>query len=237
MNTAALAICLIIAGIMILGHNLGWIGDCIYNVVVSWPMILIVLGVVAFLKRNWLSGFILSAIGIYFLLFLLPRIGGIDAEQIWIFWPVFLILTGLLILLKRNHKHVFGGPCRDENGAFLTGKNDIVDGFVTVNISFGNVRQTVLDPVFKGGNIDVSFGSMFLDLRRTSLEAPETILHVNLLFGGMELTVPSQWNVVIETATTLGGCEDKRFLAHEIDNEHKLVIRGNVTCSGLQIKS
>jgi len=234
LNAAVVAICLIVVGGMMLGHNLKWIGDGVYRVVISWQMLCIVLGIAALMKRFLLGGIALIAFGVYCLM---PQLGGIDRERLWAFWPVLLIAVGLFILLKRKSKRVPHWEGNDDSGVFLKGKHDIVDGFITVDISFGNVRQAVLDSVFRGGYIDVSFGSVFLDLRRTSLAAAETVLRVDLSFGGAELTVPAHWNVVIETEATLGGSEDRRSLATDIDNEHKLIIRGNILFSGLQVKS
>lgn len=111
------------------------------------------------------------------------------------------------------------------------------DGFVKSDVSFGGAKHIVLDPVFRGADLNASFGSIALDLRKTTLEAEVTYIQVNASFGGLELFVPSYWNVVIEVDATMGGVDDKRFVSSEIDYSHKLVIKGDITFSGLEIKS
>lgn len=237
LNKFVTALTLVVAGAVILGHNLGTVSDYAFRIIISWQMLLIVLGITSLLKRNLLPGCILAGIGLYFLL---PRIIG--GENAWLanYWPVFLILLGLIILFHRHtnpwyrwrHRH-----CPPYAGRGVRKTEQITDGFVTVDVAFGSSRHIVLDPVFRGADLDCSFGSITLDLRRTSLEAPETYIDVNCSFGGIELFVPSHWCLFSEMDNTFGSCEDKRYTTHEIETDHKLIIRGDVSFGGLEIKN
>ncbi|MDR2808971.1 MAG: cell wall-active antibiotics response protein, partial [Tannerellaceae bacterium] len=176
------------------------------------------------------------AIGAYFLL---PRITG--EESVWLstYWPAFLVLIGLLILFSRrkNPWHTWSRSSFHPGNHRGRVGEQISDGYVTANVSFGNSRHIVLDPVFRGADLEAAFGTMSLDLRRTSLEAPETYINVDCSFGGVVISVPPHWCLLSEMENSFGSSEDKRYLSQEIDTEHKLIIRGDVSFGALEIKN
>lgn len=230
------ALILVAAGVVMLGHNLGYVNDYLYHILISWQMLLIVIGVVSLFTRSLIAGIVLLATGLYFLL---PRIMDVNMETINTYWPALLILVGLIILLRRRTEKKWPGwrryrRCSHPHAVMSGG---VEDGFVTADVSFGASKHIVLDPVFRGADIDCSFGSVILDLRSTSLGAPETYIDVDCSFGGAEFYIPSHWNVVVLANNSFGGCEDKRHLSRDIDFEHKLIIRGDISFSGLTIKS
>jgi hypothetical protein len=57
--------------------------------------------------------------------------------------------------------------------------------------------------------------------------------------GGIEIIVPSHWEIINEVDVLLGGIEDKRNLRTpaEIGDSKKLLLRGSVTFGGLELKS
>ncbi|MDR1257846.1 MAG: cell wall-active antibiotics response protein [Tannerellaceae bacterium] len=232
LNKFVTALIFVVAGVVILGHNMGWVKDYIFRIIISWPMLLIVIGLVSFMKRNLMAGFLLLCIGVYFIL---PRIPGIEGEWLSTYWPTLLILAGVVILFRR-HK----APWHKCDGRFKgqeRRKEQIEDGFVVVDISFGNSSHIVMDPVFRGADLDASFGSISLDLRRTSLEAAETYIDIDCSFSGIIIFIPSQWTLKLEIDNTFGGCDDKRYVAQEADSGHKLIIRGDILFGGLEIKN
>lgn len=229
LNTIVTALVFIIVGISVLGKNLGWVDNSVFNIIISWQTLLMVIAVVQFIKRNFLGGFILLAVGIYFLI---PSSYGIGE-----FWPILLIIIGLGILFKLLRK-----PGYQHHGVQhieSRGQGDAVtdNGFVDSSVTFGGTKHIVLDPVFRGANLSCTFGAIELDLRRTVLENEQTFIDVRCTFGGIELCVPPHWNVLIEADCTMGGIEDKRSIAGEIDYSHKLIIRGDVHFSGIDIKN
>ncbi|MDH6535159.1 hypothetical protein D0T51_10730 [Parabacteroides sp. 52] len=228
LNTIGVALGFIIIGIMYLAHNLGWVTTSVFRTVISWQMLLVYIGVFQLFKRNLIGGLILMAVGVYFLL---PGFYGMGT-----YWPVLLIVIGIGILLKlfnKNSTSCWGHKPIGEHTESTTTE----DGYVTSNITFGEAKHIVLDPVFGGANLEASFGSIALDLRRTTLEVAETYIKVDCSFGSIEIFVPTHWNVIVQVDNTFGGVEDKRMLAPQIDNEHRLIIQGNVNFGGLYIKS
>ncbi len=223
LNNIVTAAVFIIVGLLFLGRNLGYVNEELFHTIVSWQMLLIVIGVVQLIKRHFLGGLILISVGTYFLI---PSAYGLGT-----YWPVFLIVIGIGILFKKRN-----GRCHSNKRV----KEETIsngDGFVKSDVSFGSSKHIVLDPVFKGADLDVSFGAITLDLRRTRLEQEVTYIEVDTSFSGIELYIPSDWNVIIEAETTMGGIEDKRYVSSQIDESHKIIIRGDISFSGLEIKS
>lgn len=229
-NTVAVSFAFIFVGIMFLARNFGWVDHYVFSLVVSWQMLLVYIGLFQLIKRNVIGGLVLITVGSYFLL---PSDYGLGA-----YWPVLLIVIGIGILFKRrkyNNDNWNWGHKRINNGMDEATSTD--NGYINADINFGGTKHIVLDPVFQGARIDVSFGSMTLDLRRTTLGKPVTIIDLDCNFGGMELYIPSNWNVTLRTHNSFGGIEDKRVVANNVDHEHELVIRGDLNFAGVEIKS
>ena len=60
-----IAFIFITAGVLLLARNLGWITYALFDLLVSWQMLLILLGVYLMLRRQILRGLILVGIGAY----------------------------------------------------------------------------------------------------------------------------------------------------------------------------
>jgi predicted membrane protein len=233
-NTIVAALIFIVAGSMLLGRNLDLVPDAVFRIVISWQMLLIVFGLSSLIKRNLTAGFIFLVVGTFFLI---PAITGVEGEWFRTYWPVIFIIIGVVLLFKRRNFRRHGGwrwdGCEHATSEELSSE----DGFVKADVSFGAARYIVLDPVFKGADLDVSFGSVALDLRKTSLEEPQTHIDIDCSFGGVELFIPSHWNVQVEADSTLSGWEDKRHISQAVDYEHKLIVKGDLTFSGIEIKN
>jgi hypothetical protein len=236
LNKCVTAVSLVVAGLVIMGHNVGMVSDYFFRIIISWQMLLVVWGITLLFKHNFLSGAVPLAMGVYFLL---PRITG--EESVWLstYWPAFLVLIGLLILFSRrkNPWHIWSNSGFHLGNRRGRGVEQITDGYVTANVSFGSSRHSVLDPVFRGADLDASFGTMSLDLRRTSLEAPEAYINVDCSFGGVVIFVPPHWCLFSVMDNSFGSSEDKRYQSQETDTEHKLIIRGDVSFGALEIKN
>lgn len=222
---------LIAVGVLLLGRNMGIISPDIFHIFVSWQMLLIVIGINLLTKKQFVGSILLVATGIYFLL---PRLNFFNDTFSTIFWPAILIIAGLLIITSRgkskcnHHKHF---QTKSIN-------HTTEDGFVHIDNSFGSIQQVVTDEIFKGGSIHNSFGSVELDLRRTSLLPGTTYLDINMSFAGTEIYAPSNWIIKSELQTSLGGYEDSRISGlNPTDTDKVLVLRGSVSFSGIEVKS
>ena len=110
-------------------------------------------------------------------------------------------------------------------------------GGFSKNSIFGAGEHIVLEPEFKGGELNAVFGGITLDLRKTNLPEGETRLDVNAVFGGITILVPNNWLVETHLDAVFGGFEDKRFKVDTIDTSRKLVITGACVFGGGELRN
>jgi len=228
---------LVIAGLLILFFNFGWIDPAFKMVLFSWPMIFIVAGILNFSRRDSLMPVIFWVVGIFFLV---PRIAlafpgsipGLDADFAHNFWPLLLILLGVYFIWR-----VFTGKHRQwtHHHKFRADTVTGEGGRIEKRVVFGGSESIFLDPVFNGGALSATFGGIVLDLRRTTLPEGETCLDVEATFGGVELYIPGDWLVETRFQTVLGGVEDKRLVSTP-DYARKLILRGDLIFGGCEIR-
>ena len=110
---------------------------------------------------------------------------------------------------------------------------------------WSSVRRTSAASPFRGGDITAIMGGGQLDLRLATIpQGEEAILDIVAVMGGVEILVPSTWEVSTPIMPFMGGVEDKRFPplptdpnAGRKDNGGRLVLRGLVMMGGVHIKS
>lgn len=238
----------IISGILLFARNVGWMSHEIFDIVVSWHSLLIILGIYTMAHRHYTSGLILTLVGVYFL------IGGLSwlpENSQAIVWPVALIAAGILFFVKAHHRerrmksHMHGhyrnwGKGRGRHMHMNMESNEqqceSENGYLRSYNAFGSVRHVVLDELFKGASIRTSFGGTVIDLRHTHLAPGETYIDIDCTCSGIELYIPSDWKVIPQCNAFAGGCEDKRWQGANTNQESTLIIRGNISFGGLEIK-
>ncbi len=140
-------------------------------------------------------------------------------------WPVFVILAGVSILLRG----AWPGASRAGQPAATLEHGGLAD----IDASFSAVSQRHDSRQFRGGRITSTFGGVKLDLTQAAIDGPEAVLEVHARFSGVELRVPRDWQIVVEVAATLGGVEDRTVSPSPASA--RLVLRGTVTCGGIEI--
>ena len=219
-------------GVLILLRNLGAIEPELYRVLFSWQMLLIVLGVWGMCLRNTIGGVILVGVGTFFMI---PLLAPVGSDWTATYWPFIFILLGIIVLVRLFL------PSRSRNVHRHSHKScqaipESKDGFIEVDNSFGSMRHIVLDPVFRGARIRTTCSGTILDLKRTTLAEGETYIDVEMTLSGLELHVPENWTVVVEQLSVmLGGVDEKRYYSTAVDSSRKLILRGNLTLSGIEI--
>lgn len=230
---------LILTGILFLSFNFGWLDPALKSVVFSWPVIFIVCSLIALVKREYWGLLFWLVIGLFFLL---PKIAaaypgllpGIDSDFARNYWPVLLILGGICFILKvvaGNKKRSF---CKKN---IVSSYPENSDGTVKFDITFGGSESIFLEPVFRGGDIDLVFAGVVLDLRKTHLPEGETCLNIDAVFSGITLYIPEDWFVVTRFNAMLGGVNDKRIAVHSaVDKTRKLILQGDLVFGGCEIR-
>lgn len=237
---------LIGGGLIYLFSNLGLIDSSVVEIVVSFPMLFLLLSLYWICRKHFFWG---SVIALSSLFFLVPKISKFYPDLI-IFpyenltiqnaiFPILFILLGIAIIskvLERRKK----GDTNNEYEFFehLKDSNFIQRLFSGKNVIFGSSKNIVISPLFKGTDINIMFGGSILDLRKTDIEEGETIIEANVMFGGLEIYVPSNWEIIINTTSILGATEDKRFYTDEKPHSNKrLIIKGSCMFGGIEIKN
>jgi len=129
-----------------------------------------------------------------------------------------------------RHHHRYQGP--NDQKTWTTNS----EGF-SKNSVFGSGEHIVLDPEFKGGELNAVFGGISLDLRRTNLPVGDTVLDVNAVFGGITIYVPDDWYVETHLDAVFGGFQDNRLPKEPLDVTKKLIITGSCVFGGGELRN
>lgn len=242
-NNSALVIglILVIVGSVIVLFNLDMISWKIKNLLISWQMLLIVIGLFQLNKKNVMPGVIILLIGVFFMIpklnALYPNIFPFIPNFSAIFWPLILVIAGIIIISKsvfnqdKNREYSHEGHRKQRPY-----RNEQSDGTINENYIFSGSDQIFLDPVFKGGKIQAIFGGMTLDLRRTTLPEGVSVLKIEAIFGGVDIIVPESWDVKVVQNSFLGGFSDKRHGAILLEENKKLIIEATCVFGGGEVK-
>jgi predicted membrane protein len=224
-NIQTLIIGLLVIGIGLLWllRNTGYLQESTWDIIFSWEMLLIAIGLVTlFGEKGKLFGFLLIAVGAFFLL---SHHFDLPFTFRRVFWPAILILLGLFLLF--GSRRVF----RRQPLSSSTDVSNLID---EVSI-FGGHEKRFKSDNFMGGQVVSIFGGSKIDLTDCKL-AKNAQLEITAIFGGSELFIPDDWNVRLEIVNIFGGYGDKRRKG-EIDMEKTLVIKGVAVFGGGEIKS
>lgn len=230
------------------------VGIFIPTWVLTWPMILIAIGLFTLIKHEFKSlfGAFLLALGSYFLLkreFDLDF--GIDA---YIF-PTALIILGVYLITKKkkeqdlirdiqakwqvNQKYSAMGTSAEEviedpsDPKTDTGK-DTKSNFG--NMSGSSFSDTLnIDAILSGVNKRIMSKNLRggkltaafggIDLDLTQADIQGTVtLQVDVIFGGMKLIVPPHWDIRTEVSNIAAGIEDKRTYRETAIDPDKVLI-------------
>jgi len=223
-------------GLFFILLGLGWLlkklGVEVYpEWLLTWPVALILLGFFAGIKSRFTQvfPFVLMLIGTAVLL---KKEIGIDADLGIIIWPTVLIIIGIFILFKpgKHKNHRFNKKCNPQEEDLNTDK-------LNESNLFCGTKKRVLTKDFKGGDFSAIFGGGEIDLTQADFEQ-EARIHISIIFGGLKLLVPSNWEIRTELNTIAAGLEDKRPPApQDAEPEKTLVLTGSMTFGGIEIAS
>ncbi len=107
----------------------------------------------------------------------------------------------------------------------------------------GGVTEPNASRDFRGGRLTAFLGGVSVDLRHADIIEKPAHIHVSAILGGVEITVPQQWNVKKDVQPIAGGVAERRLplQLHEDDdalpdNAPDLVVTGSVLLGGLLIR-
>lgn len=193
-----------------------------------WPMILVLAGIVNILdecRRMW--GVILLGAGI------LLELGQFNVVHVtWaLLWPMLVISAGLMLM--------WGSIRARKSGA---GKVASPTGPGALNemAVFSGIEKRVSSKSFTGGRVVAMFGGVELDLWQAEIEGDTAVLHIDAIFGGVELRVPDMWVISSEGQGIFGGYSDSTHQHPPSDPaaaRKTLIIRGAAIFGGVEIRN
>ena len=228
-NRVFFGIAVAIIGILLMLKTMGLL-PCI-ELEFSWPWILIVIGILIGIKNNFRNNawWILLVIGTANLI---PQFMIMGKPSRHYVWPAMIILIGLAIALRPRRQR-----CYPKAGVINTSIN--VDGDLNIDVTFGGRKEVVTSKDFKGGTVAVTFAGCELNLTQADFSGPSVVLDFRVSFGGVELIVPTHWEIQNEINPSFGNVEDERTIQTATNNETKkiLILRGNCSFGNIEIKS
>ena len=217
-----LGLILIILGGLIILSNLGFVDMNIGQILLTyWPLLLIGSGLYNLITNpaGRAGGIIILVIGS---LFLASNLDQVEFLEYISFWPLVLILAGVWLLL------------RGRKGAKEVEK----DSLNLINI-FSGTDSKILSENFKGGSSISIFGGAEIDLRQAKLAGGEAKFDIFAMFGGSDIYVPQDWEIVIKGIPIFGGWDDNtgNQQVKQEDINGTLVINCLVLFGGLDVNN
>lgn len=200
----------------------------------TWPMILILVGIITLGKHKFQKpgGLIPLTIGGVFLAqSIFP-----DMQYANLIWPALIVLFGLSLIMSPWKKAKAKKYDDWQSKPFETSTEDVTGDYLDIDAIFSGVERNIYSKNFKGGRVDCVFGGAEINMLQADIEGT-VVLQVNAVFGGIELSVPASWKVQTEVSAVLGGVEDKRRMVEDTSASGKiLVVKGSVVFGGVSIK-
>lgn len=197
------------------------------DILISWKMLLIGIGVFSIIGGNRTAGTILIVIGGFFLI---PDLVFIPYELRRIGWPLLIIGIGVALLLTYRK-----GTQLPEQGAGSQQGMNYFDDFVI----FGGREVFINSHNFFGGKITSIFGGAEYDLRQSHLSENGSVVDCFCVFGGCGFKVPPDWTVKNEVTAIFGAFSDKRGMtAHDVNSNPSktFVVKGFCAFGGVEVK-
>lgn len=209
---------LIMLGILLVLSNAGVVEfDLRETISLYWPILLIFAGLFNIITNPTAKkgGVIILLAGIFFQLRKLEQFEFLEYLS---FWPIVVIFCGIWFIFSD----------RDET------KSLAKDSFDSINIFSGADNKLVTDN-FKGGSSIVVFGGVEIDLSQAEIKEEKAQIDLFIAFGGADITVPKDWNVIVKGLPIFGGW-DNHTSANKSPEAPTLVVNSVLLFAGCDIK-
>ena len=232
---------LIAVGVILILERLNLIPESMAEMLISWQMLLVGIGVLSLIGGNRTAGTILIVIGGTFMI---PELITVPHEIRRIYWPLILVAIGVIILMRqRDHHKLSQGddpavnvPNNDASkSSYSSNSFNTFDDFVI----FGGREIFVTSQALSGGKATSIFGGIEFDLRKAILQPGGAVIDCVIIFGGCGFKIPMDWNVRNEVTTIFGAFTDKRgdtYNDRYYDPSKTLVIKGISMFGGIEVK-
>jgi predicted membrane protein len=184
-----------------------------------WPLILIAIGLKLFFENNTTGGVILFTLGAVIFL-----TNVFDFNFFSVLWPLLIIALGVSILIRK-----------EDSVHFNTVSSEYSEDYIKESVAFWGSEKKLTSKAFKGGELNVAFGGLTLDLREAKVHKDGAKLNVNVAFGGADIFVPKNCRIKTSGTGVLGGW-DPQLKSNDVENP-VLEITGTAILGGVDIKN
>lgn len=153
--------------------------------------------------------------------------GLMDFDLIWkLAFPTILVVIGLSFIFRDTLNHKVNEKIKKLN----KNNSDMKEYCST----FSEQKINFDDEKFKGCNLTAVFGGIECDLRKSKIEKDQ-VINVSAIFGGVDIFVPQDVGVKVQSTSIFGGVDDKNKNSAK---EEAPTIYVNATCifGGVEIR-
>ena len=197
-------------GVILTGENLDvfHVGDFL----LYWPAVIVLIGILKmFDPGSRMVAIILVVVGMWFLA---NNAGWIDLS-VFDLWPLLLIGAGVGLVA-----HSMGMGPRSIK--------------LPTNLAVLGEKKVVESSTYRGGRIAAVLGGYFLDLTNADITDGPAVIETLAVCGGIEITVPDNWEVIGQVTPIMAGFELKS--TGPWDSRKQLVVKGLALMGGIEVK-
>lgn len=223
---------LLYIGIILILRRMGFFDGVLYDfyddVLMSWRMLLLGIGVFVFLSGNRTGGLIVTGLGA------LAILNVMYSDLGDFIWPVFLLFAGLVLIFGGFWKKKLHRPIQYSEGTTQV-SSDFFDEFVV----FGGREINMSTPNLLGGRSTAIFGGAEVDLRQCQISLEGCTVEVTSIFGGNVIKVPNDWTVLNKVTAIFGGYSDLRIkdASYAPSPSKTIVITGVCIFGGTEVRN
>ncbi len=206
-----------------------------------WPVVLIIGGGVRMMQSGSnavVVGGLMVSVGIVLELaefHLIPF-------RVWQLWPVAIIAVGLLLLWRSVQPRDYGegvqdtrwGSGNDAQAQWYGRYHGPAPDHLSI---FGGGERRISDAEFSRADVLAIFGGYKLDLRKATIKGSSAVVEATSIFGGVEILVPENWNVVVKGVGVFGGYGDESHHPPAGEQAPMLFVEGVAIFGGVAIKN
>ena len=203
-----------------------------------WPAILIFFGVEGLVFCSGPGRFWGSFLTLAGVVLLLSNLGYLHIR--WsMFWPLAIILWGLWILSRS-----LGGGSSWGTKWVRPLSIGVGEGFASdspelrTDTVFSTSNRRVTSKDFRGGKLAAVFGELKIDLTEADIEGDEAVIHLDAVFGAVEIRVPTTWIVASRGAAVFGEYSDRTVHTQPSGpGAKRLIVKGGAVFGSVVIKN
>lgn len=191
-----------------------------------WTLFIIIPSLFGIIKDSTKTGnYIALVIG---LVLLLSSQNILDFENVTkLIFPAILVICGVSFIFKDTIQTGVTEKIKELNST--VGKKELEEHAAV----FASEEIDVTGKEFKGANLDAVFGGVELNLRGAIIDS-DKIINASAIFGGIEIIMPDNVNVIVKSTSIFGGVSNKNRKIQE--NLPTIYVKAFCLFGGVDVK-